>query len=110
MSDYNHQIAIELLREYFQKTPKEIIQADWEAVKSLGLKGGPTVNQFLSEAHQDVLQFDKNLFDWEQSLLIEVGHDLKYSTAAMDNFPQTSSNTKEPLNDVASNYNYAMAA
>jgi hypothetical protein len=109
MSTYNHQIAIELLREYFKKTPREKIKADWDAVKNLGYEG-PTVNQFLSELKMEAFQFDKAMFAWEQSLLIKVGQDVNYSTDEMNNSSQTSTNSKKPLNEEACNYNYAMAA
>ncbi len=110
MPNYNHQVAIELLREYFKKTPKEIVQADWEAVKNLGLEGGPTVNQFLSEEHHDTPLFDKKLFEWEQSLLVQVGYDLDFATNVDEDFGKSAGKSKSQLIEEANNYHYAMAA
>lgn len=38
------------LREYLDNTPREQIDADWQEIKSLGLKG-PTVKEFISRMH-----------------------------------------------------------
>ena len=103
-------MAIELLREYFKNIPKEIVQADWEAVKNLGLEGGPTVNQFLSEEHQERPQFDKNLFEWEQSLLVQVGYDMDFTTDAEGDFTGIPESLKNPHPEDMNNYHYAMAA
>lgn len=43
---------VKLLRKYFAETPKEQIQADWDAVKDLECDG-PTVAEFLETLSKD---------------------------------------------------------
>lgn len=41
-------LLIQRLKAYLENTPEEQKRKDWEAVKSLHLTGGPTVQEFIA--------------------------------------------------------------